>query len=108
MERQIIGSAQAWFYRADRVLVLWECDIFSNYYGTQMDDPVYDHVLKIAWKAFEQFLVGEFPDAKEIITPAWEPKYETARWQGFLRAEGYQRDQIVRAPSLKAVLYKRL
>ncbi len=90
MERQIIGSAQAWFYWVDRTLVLWECDIFSGFYDAQSDEPMDDSVLKIAWKAFEQFLVNEFPDTKEIITPAWEPKYDTARWQEFLSAEGYQ------------------
>jgi hypothetical protein len=90
MERRIIGSAQAWFYTTDRALVLWECDIFNSFFDAQSDDPVNDRALKIAWKAFEQLLGREFPDAKEIITPAWEPKYEAARWQEFLRAEGYQ------------------
>lgn len=35
MERHIIGSAQAWYYPVDRSLVLWECDIFSNFFGVQ-------------------------------------------------------------------------
>jgi hypothetical protein len=90
MERQIIGSAQAWYYPVDRSLLLWECDIFSDFYGAPSDDPMKDDPLKIVWKALEQFLIGEFPDTQTITTPAWEPKYETERWQEFLRAEGYQ------------------
>src|SRR5713101_2192711 len=29
MKHQDIGGTQAWYYREDKVLVLWECDIFE-------------------------------------------------------------------------------
>ena len=41
------------------------------------------------WDAFEQALLKELPDCKQIITPGWEPGYKGDQWQRFLSERGY-------------------
>jgi hypothetical protein len=87
-QRQVVGNAQAWFYPADQILVLWECEVF-HIYGTAPDDPAEDRVLITAWEGFERMLLREFADARRIVTPGWEPRYTNEQWEAFLRNRGY-------------------
>ena len=81
-----IGQAQAWFYPADRVLVLWECYLRDSY---RQDDPVHDPALAMLWQGFEAELRHRFPAATRVATPAWEDLYPRPAWQAFLAQQGY-------------------
>lgn len=84
---QEIGQAQAWYYPADQLLVLWECYLFEGYRVERAEE---DQVLLMVWQGFERFLAERLPEAKRIVTPAWEDPYERKGWQAFLLAQGYQ------------------
>lgn len=90
MRQREVGQAQAWFYPEARTLVLWECFLEHWYRG---EDPRTDETLGTLWKGFEEFLLRQFPDARRIASPSWEPIYEDDReaWPGFLEARGYER-----------------
>lgn len=88
--RQVeVGRAQAWYYPADRTLILWECCPFERDHAGA--DPAQNAAWAALWKGFEQFLVAHLSDVGRIITPAWDPEYERVVWQAFLRALGYDR-----------------
>lgn len=80
-----IGQAQAWYYPADRVLVLWECYVFDRWRSA---DPLQDPGLNTVWQGFEVELLSRFP-ADRIATPSWEDLYERPAWQKFLSQRGY-------------------
>ena len=88
MRHHQIGSGQAWYYRNDRLLVLWELELWDRYRtSTRPDeDPAYTAI----WRAFEHDLLTRFPDTKSLATPSWEPDVEPAVWQGFLTMLGYR------------------
>ena len=88
VERCQMGNAQAWFYPSDHIIVLWECDIFHSYL-TASKELSRDSVLTVAWRGFERLLRERFAEARQIITPSWEPAYENEWWQAFLREQGY-------------------
>lgn len=90
MRHRDIGHAQAWYYRQDRVAVLWECYLFGGVRGEQ---PQTDRTLLTLWKAFEDYLLRRFPNAERIVTPSWEPIYEDQEgvWREFLRSVVYSR-----------------
>ena len=69
MRHREIGQAQAWYYPLDRLLMLWECYLFDSYRQT---DPVRDPALQAVWRGFEAELIGRFPQAQRVATPAWE------------------------------------
>jgi hypothetical protein len=81
-----IGQAQAWYYPADRLLVLWECYFFDRW---RLADPVHDPALAALWDGFAQHLVTRFPETTCIATPSWEDLYERPAWQAFLTLHGY-------------------
>jgi hypothetical protein len=80
-----IGNAQAWHYLKDELLVLWECYLYEPY---RSGPPEEDETHLEVWTAFEDWLMDRF-DPRLILSPAWEPVYETGQWQQFLRARGY-------------------
>lgn len=88
VDRRVIGNAQGWYYPADHVLVLWECEVFYPY-GTATQDPAEDGILITVWEAFEHLLLNKFTKVRQLITPGWEPKYQTEQWEAFLRIQGY-------------------
>jgi hypothetical protein len=88
MDRRVIGNAQGWYYPADHILVLWECEVFYLY-GTASEDPTEDNILITVWEAFERLLLNRFIETRQIITPVWEPKYRDNQWKTFLRGRGY-------------------
>jgi len=88
MKGERIGRGQAWFYHEDRVLVLWECFLEDRYQtGEAPDDPN----LHVVWEGFERFLGARFPTARQLVTTADDPLYETAAYQRFLQMRGYER-----------------
>jgi hypothetical protein len=87
MRSQEIGNAQAWYYPTDHLFILWECYLFE---GCRKDIPAQDPTLTLLWTGFERVLLENAPEVQRIVTPAWEPIYDTPLWQEFLSAQGYQ------------------
>jgi hypothetical protein len=81
-----LGTAQAWAYPADRLLVLWEC-VLDDW--VRQDSPLTDPVLTTVWTGFERVLIRWFPGAERIATPSWEDLYERPAWQQFLAGQSY-------------------
>lgn len=85
--RNEVGSCQAWYYEKERVLMIWEVDLRTNY--RESEDPAKDFVLSSVWLAFERALLRELPDVETILTPGWEPSYEGEKFRAFLQSLGY-------------------
>ena len=81
-----IGQAQAWYYPADRLLVVWECYLYDRWRAA---DPLRDGALAAVWDGFERRLLTHFPQAARIATPSWEDIYARPAWQAFLAQRGY-------------------
>ncbi len=87
MRHRDIGNAQAWYYPADHLLVLWECYLAD---WCRQENPLTDQALLTLWTGFEGLLRDRFPDAARIVTPSWEDLYEKVDWQQFLGSQGYE------------------
>lgn len=85
MRHREVGQAQAWYYPADRVLVIWECFLLGPY---REPEPARDMSLITLWTGFERALLGRLPEAERIVT-TWEDIYPRERWAEFLAAQGY-------------------
>lgn len=87
-KEQEIGDGQAWYYPADKTIVLWECGLYSHFEegrSIHQDDNI-----KGLWTGFERFLVSQFPEATQIATTYSDPSYKTEEYQQFLTTLGYQ------------------
>jgi len=82
-----VGKCQAWYYHEDRILVLWEC-FLESFVRNQplLKDPNMKHL----WQSVEQYLLAQFPQAKQVVTPFDDPLFERKEYQTFLRSFGYQ------------------
>lgn len=76
-----LGTAQAWAYPADRLLVVWEC-VLDDW--VRRDSSLMDPVLTTVWTGFERVLTRWFPQAERIATPSWVNLYEHPVWHQFL------------------------
>jgi hypothetical protein len=85
LQEREIGNAQAWYYPAEKALVLWECYLFKTY---AKKDPRIDPLLATVWQGFEKFLLKELPDTAMIYT-TYEPIYDRAVYKTFLALQGY-------------------
>lgn len=85
--RERIGDGQAWYYREDRTLVLWECMLFPRH---RQPSPQQDPNLMVLWQGFERLLRQRFPAAHRIVTPKDEPEYEPGDWEKFLTQRGFR------------------
>lgn len=85
MRHREIGQAQAWYYPADRVLVIWECFLLGPY---REPEPVRDMSHLTLWTGFERALLGRLPEAERLVT-TWEDIYPREQWADFLTARGY-------------------
>lgn len=83
-----VGTCQAWYYPADRILVLWEVTLFES--NKRAVPPLANKLLRYAWQRFEKWLIGRFPMAERIATPGWDPAYSDDEWSAFLTEQGYQ------------------
>lgn len=82
-----VGNAQAWYYPADRWVMLWECYLTDWY---RQENPQEDEALRQLWDGFERTLLERFSEATRIVTPHWETIYDKAAWRAFLEARGYR------------------
>ena len=85
--RHEVSNCQAWYYEKEKVLMLWEVDMRTNY--RESEDPTQDFLLSSIWLAFELALLREFPDVETIITPGHEPDYDDELFRAFLQSLGY-------------------
>lgn len=94
--REEIGKAQAWYYPADRLLLLFECFFIPRF----RDAPLLEDAnLPALWMGMEGWLIGRFPEAERLATPFRDLEYDTESYQAFLRRMGY-------APVAKAAFGK--
>jgi hypothetical protein len=84
---QEIGDGQAWYYPADRTIVLWECSFYHHFAEASLTN---DPNIRGLWTGFEQFLTTQFPDAVQSATTYSDPAYETEQYQQFLGSLGYR------------------
>ncbi len=83
-----VGDVQSFFYAADHTLVIWDGLMLPDHRG---EDPVTDSKLQTLWSGAEQFLLGHFDGVERMVTPSWEPVYETAAYRAFLESMDYRR-----------------
>ena len=82
-----VGNAQAWYYPADKTIVLWEC--FFNERFMKHPLPT-DANMQNLWKGFEHWLIKKFPKAQTVATPFNDPIAESIEeYQLFLKKLGY-------------------
>lgn len=86
---QRLADTQAWWYPAERAIVLWEVLPASPLAWQAGPDPREDFVLRSLWLAYERFLLDRFPTAERFLT-TWEDEFARPDWEGFLRTVGYQ------------------
>jgi hypothetical protein len=85
-----IGSAQAWYYPEDKILVLWECFL----HDFARDVPLLkDTNMAQLWTGFERWLLNQFPEAEKIVTPFADPIWKVKEYQEFLRVQGYKKGE---------------
>lgn len=86
LRRQELGKAQAWYYPADGLILLWEC-FFNRFYR---DAPLLEDANMVAlWQGLERALAERFQEAQRIATPFRDPLFRTEDYQTFLRRLGY-------------------
>jgi hypothetical protein len=78
-----VGNAQAWYYHEDKTIVLWECFFDSRFRRHPLPE---DKNMQKLWKAFEHWLIKQFPRATTLATPNNDPIAESIEeYQGFLK-----------------------
>lgn len=87
LREQQIGNAQAWYYPADRTIVLWECFFDRHFRGTALTQ---DTNMNALWQHVEYALKDFFPDSTRIVTPFSDPLFTTEEYQTFLRTLGFE------------------
>ena len=84
--RQELGKTQAWYYPADRLIMLWEC-FFNSFYR---DVPLLvDANMTALWQGMERWLTERFPEVQRLVTPFRDPLFSDKDYQAFLRRLGY-------------------
>jgi hypothetical protein len=85
--RERIGTAQLWYYPADRVATIWEA-----YLSSAFREPVLamDANMERLWLGIEDYLLTHFPGMKQITTPFRDPQFPDADYQAFLASLDYE------------------
>ncbi len=82
-----VGNAQAWYYHADKTIVLWECFFEERFRTSPLPE---DANMQKLWQSFEHYLVTKFPKASTLATPFNDPIAESIdEYQAFLKTLGY-------------------
>ncbi len=107
-KEQDIGDGQAWYYPADRTIVLWECGLYEYCRKKNLADrepiPIHeDPNMRGLWTGFEQFLTTQFPDAVQIATTFSDPAYPNEQYRAFLTSLGYSAHPAAHAVWSKAL-----
>jgi hypothetical protein len=86
LQEREIGNAQAWYYPADKALVLWECYLFEPF---RQQDPSTDQLHATVWQGFEKALLEELPDTAKVYS-TYETVYDRPVFNTFLRKMQYR------------------
>jgi len=82
-----VGHAQAWYYRKDKTIVLWECFFDERFRKHPLPE---DTNMQKLWRSFEHYLLTKFPQASTLATPFNDPIAESIdEYQAFLKTLGY-------------------
>jgi len=82
-----VGNAQAWYYPADKTIVLWECFFDDRFRKFPLLE---DTNMQMLWQSFEHWLIKQFPRASTLATPLNDPIAESIdEYQAFLQSLGY-------------------
>jgi hypothetical protein len=82
-----VGNAQAWYYPAEKTIVLWECFFYDDFRKHPMATDT--NMLNL-WKGFERWLLRQFPNTETLATTTHDPIAETIEeYQTFLKSLGY-------------------
>jgi hypothetical protein len=82
-----VGNAQAWYYPADKTLVLWECFFEDRFRKHPLPE---DTNMQQLWQSFEYYLLAKFPQASTLATPFNDPIADSIdEYQAFLTTLGY-------------------
>jgi hypothetical protein len=82
-----VGNAQAWYYHADKTIVLWECFFDDRFRRHPLPE---DGNMQNLWRGFEHWLTKKFPEATTLATPFNDPIAESiVEYQAFLKKLGY-------------------
>ena len=82
-----VGHAQAWYYHADKTIVLWECFFDDRFRKHPLPE---DANMQKLWQSFERYLLQKFPKAQTLATPFHDPIAESIEeYQAFLKSLGY-------------------
>src|SRR6266446_721338 len=82
-----VGNAQAWYYPADKTIVLWECFFDDRFRKFPLLE---DTNMQKLWQSFEHWLIKQFPQASTLATPLNDPIAESIdEYQAFLQSLGY-------------------
>jgi len=69
-----VGNAQAWYYPADKTIVLRECFFDDRFRKHPLPEDV--NMQKL-WQSFEHWLTKQFPKASTLATPFNDPIAES-------------------------------
>src|SRR5437763_7254254 len=72
--QKVIGNAQAWYYPADKTIVLWECLLNDGFREHPLPEDIN---MRNLWKSFERWLIKQFPKAETLATPFNDPIAES-------------------------------
>ena len=82
-----VGNAQAWYYHADKTIVLWECFFEERFRTSPLPE---DANMQKLWQSFEHYLLKKFPQASTLATPFNDPIAASIdEYQIFLKTLGY-------------------
>jgi hypothetical protein len=94
-----VGNAQAWYYPADKALVLWECFFEDRFRKHPLPE---DTNMQKLWQSFEHYLLTKFPQTSTLATPFNDPiAASIEEYQAFLTTLGY-------SPLVKGAFGKRI
>jgi hypothetical protein len=103
MRQHEIGNAQAWYYPAEKTIVLWECFLWDFRTHPLVEDP---HMGKL-WQAFEHWLIKQFPHATRLVTPFNDPIAHTIEeYQTLLRSLDYHPSPTAQVAFEKPIVKK--
>jgi hypothetical protein len=78
MREQDIGDGQAWYYPADKTIVLWECGFYGHF---AEDRPIHqDANMTGLWSGFERFLTAQFHPGVRLPDVFLWPLKQSPAW----------------------------
>jgi hypothetical protein len=86
MRHEVVGNAQAWYYPAEKALLMWEAFLEERH---RRADPLDDENLQTLWTGLERVLLDRCAGVERFYT-TWEDIYERSLWKQFVEDCGYR------------------